>query len=127
MRYSDRNPNSPKICVQTLKQWLRVREEISRFLSSDCEARVLDGMQMAIDMARSQLVREKGRARYVREMVGRELKRLPPAGEIRVLFKSGEIAKLSGEQDPVQQILRLEAMKGSWAVSLFVGNRQLFL
>jgi len=127
MRHSDRNPNSPKICVQTLKQWLRVREEISRFLSSDCEARVLDGMQMAINRARSQLVREKGRARYVREMVGRELKRLPPAGEIRVLFKSGDTAKLSGEQDPVQQILRLEAMKGSWAVSLFVGNRQLFL
>ena len=127
MRYSDRNPNSPKICVQTLKQWLRVREEISRFLSSDCEARVLDGMEMAIDRARSQLVREKGRARYVREMVGRELKRLPPVGEIRVLFKSGEIAKLSGEQDPVQQILRLETMTGSWAVSLFVGNRQLFL
>ena len=127
MRHSDRNPNSPKICVQTLKQWLRVREEISRFLSSDCEARVLDGMQMAIDRARSQLVREKGRARYVREMVGRELKRLPPVGEIRVLFKSGEIAKLSGEQDPVQQILRLETMTGSWAVSLFVGNRQLFL
>ena len=127
MRHSDRNPNSPKICVQTLKQWLRVREEISRFLSSDCEARVLDGMEMAIDRARSQLVREKGRARYVREMVGRELKRLPPAGEIRVLFKSGDTAKLSGEQDPVQQILRLEAMKGSWAVSLFVGNRQLFL
>ena len=127
MRHSDRNPNSPKICVQTLKQWLRVREEISRFLSSDCEARVLDGMEMAIDRARSQLVREKGRARYVREMVGRELKRLPPAGEIRVLFESGDTAKLSGEQDPVQQILRLEAMKGSWAVSLFVGNRQLFL
>ena len=127
MRHSDRNPNSPKICVQTLKQWLRVREEISRFLSSDCEARVLDGMQMAINRARSQLVREKGRARYVREMVGRELKRLPPVGEIRVLFKSGEIAKLSGEQDPVQQILRLETMTGSWAVSLFVGNRQLFL
>jgi len=127
MRHSDRNPNSPKICVQTLKQWLRVREEISRFLSSNCEARVLDGMEMAIDMARSQLVREKGRARYVREMVGRELKRLPPAGGIRVLFKSGDTAKLSGEQDPVQQILRLEAMKGSWAVSLFVGNRQLFL
>jgi len=60
-------------------------------------------------------------------MVGRELKRLPPVGEIRVLFKSGEIAKLSGEQDPVQQILRLETMTGSWAVSLFVGNRQLFL
>ena len=127
MRHSDRNPNSPKICVQTLKQWLRVREEISRFLSSDCEARVLDGMEMAIDRARSQLVREKGRARYVREMVGRELKRLPPVREIRVLFKNGEIAKLSGEQDPVQQILRLETMKGSWAVSLFVGNRQLFL
>ena len=127
MRHSDRNPNSPKICVQTLKQWLRVREEISRFLSSDCEARVLDGMEMAIDRARSQLVREKGRARYVREMVGRELKRLPPAGGIRVLFQNGEIAKLSGEQDPVQQILRLETIKGSWAVSLFVGNRQLFL
>ena len=127
MRHSDRNPNSPKICVQTLKQWLRVREEISRFLSSDCEARVLDGMELAIDRARSQLVREKGRARYVREMVGRELKRLPPAGEIRVLFKSGDTAKLSGEQDPVQQILRLETMTGSWAVSLFVGNRQLFL
>ena len=127
MRYSNRNSDPPKVCVQKLKQWLRVREEISRFLSSGCEARVLDGMQMAIDRARSQLVREKGRARYVREMVGRELKRLPPAGEIRVLFQNGDTAKLSGEQDPVQQILRLEVIKGSWVVSLFVGNRQLFL
>ena len=109
-----------------LKRWLRVRAEIGRYLSSRGRPCALGEMERAIAMARSQLVGEKGRERYVREMVGGALGRLPPSGEIEVIFE-GDTVKLSGGQDLVQQILRLEAAKGSWATSLIVGDKQLFL
>lgn len=110
---------------------LRAREVACSLLTSQVSKReageMLHGLAVAIDMARSLLISQKGRKRYLREMLG-DATDAPPAGKARVFFDT-ESVELEGRtgRSVVDQILALEEARGKRAVSVLLGGRTLLL
>lgn len=120
-----------EVCLRDLKLLLRAREVARSLLTSQVSKReageMLHGLGVAIDMARCLLISQKGRKRYLREMLG-DAADAPPAGKARVFFDT-ESVELEGRtgRSVVDQILALEEAHGKRAVSVLLGGRTLLL
>lgn len=119
------------VCLRDLKLLLRAREVARSLLTSQVSepeaGEMLHGLGVAIDMARCLLISQKGRKRYLREML-RDAAHAPPAGKARVFFDT-ESVELEGRtgRSVVDQILALEEAHGKRAVSVLLGGRTLLL
>jgi len=118
------------VCLRNLKLLLRARKIAHCILTSQVSGpeieEMLQGFQAAIDVMRALLVRQKGRKRYLREMLGYGPRALQGPGQVEVLFKDGAV-KLDWGHDLVEQILMIEKVRNSWALAVCVGGKEFFL
>ena len=122
---------SEAIRLRDLKLLLRAREVAYSLLTckvSEQEVeKMLFGLGVAIDMARSLLISRKGRKRYLREMLG-DVAVAPPVVKTVVFFDRGSVELEAGSgRSLLDQILALEKARGSRAVRVQLEGRRLFL
>jgi len=119
------------IRLRDLKLLLRAREVAYSLLTckvSEQEVeKMLFGLGVAIDMARSLLISQKGRKRYLREMLGNAVD-APFAGKVRVFFdaESVELEATTGSS-LIDQIMTLERARGKGVLSVLLGGRRFLL